>query len=313
MPFVALPIACCAVCLLAFPALAFIPAPPSRRIFHSQTIPVTAQQAKNKAGDDRGYKFGDISRGLASRFTKRVEQVTGKEYKFGDLSRHLDGKAKERICELTGKDSYTFGDMSIWADSVVKEKVCEMTGKDSYEVGDISKEILRRATSGEMKWEEVLMLLKMMLSLGASFSPVAGVLPAKVLIELLNYSILAQAGEMVTKAISTELDRRMKKAFTGDPEYQLGDITKRKLLNFIGSDTYEFGSLTRTVMKKMNAEDDNAKGNEGAEGSAGARSGVLFADSSNENMELNNEQVLKELAAWDNAFNVHAEGKGIDD
>ena len=113
MPFVALPIACCAVCLLAFPALAFIPAPPSRRIFHSQTIPVTAQQAKNKAGDDRGYKFGDISRGLASRFTKRVEQVTGKEYEFGDLSRHLDGKAKERICELTGKDSYTFGDMSI--------------------------------------------------------------------------------------------------------------------------------------------------------------------------------------------------------
>ena len=276
---------------------------------------VSTVQPTKKApdGDDgaSGYKFGDISRGLASRFTKRVELVTGKEYKFGDLSRHLDAKAKEKVCEVTGKDSYSFGDLSLWADANVKAKVCEMTGKDSYTAGDLSKEILRRVTSGEMKWEEVLMLMKMMLSIGASFSPVAGMLPAKVLIELLNYSIVAQAGEMVTSAISTELDRRMKKAFTGDPDYQLGDKSKRLLLNFIGSDTYEFGSLTRTIIEKMNARDvgNNDESTGGIKSGTG-KSGILFADSSNENLELSNEQVLMELEAWDKAFQVESTAKG---
>ena len=157
------------------------------------------------------------------------------------------------------------------------------------------------------------MLMKMMLSIGASFSPVAGMLPAKVLIELLNYSIIAQAGEMVTSAISTELDRRMKKAFTGDPEYQLGDISKRQLLNFIGSDTYEFGSLTRTIIEKMNARDvgNNDKSAEGGiKSGTGKGDGILFAESSNENLELNNEQVLVELAAWDKAFQVETKAGG---
>lgn len=289
-------------------ALAFISDPSSPRV---STVQATRKAAD---GDDgaSGYKFGDISRGLASRFTKRVEQVTGKEYKFGDLSRHLDAKAKERVCEVTGKDSYSFGDLSLWADANVKAKVCEMTGKNSYTAGDLTEEILRRVTSGEMKWEEVLMLMKMMLSIGASFSPVAGMLPAKVLIELLNYSIIAQAGEMVTSAISTELDRRMKKAFTGDPDYQLGDKSKRQLLNFIGSDTYEFGSLTKTIIEKMNARDvgNNDESTEGIKSGTGKSDGIIFADSSNENLELSNEQVLMELEAWDKAFQVESKAKG---
>lgn len=297
-------------------ALAFFSGRHHRRQESARSRVSSVVQAAEKGadGDDStsGYKFGDISRGLASRFTKRVEQVTGKEYKFGDLSRHLDAKAKEKVCEVTGKDEYSFGDLSRTADANVKAKVCEMTGKSSYTAGDLSKEILRRVTSGEMKWEEVLMLMKMMLSIGASFSPVAGMLPAKVLIELLNYSIVAQAGEMVTSAISTELDRRMKKAFTGDPDYQLGDKSKRLLLNFIGSDTYEFGSLTRTIIEKMNARDigNTDESTEAFKSGTGKSDGVLFADSSNENLELNNEQVLMELEAWDKAFQVESTAKG---
>ena len=290
-------------------ASAFIPV----ASLHVKSQGSTGVSAAKKAdgADGGGYKFGDVTRGLASRFTKRVERMTGKEYQLGDLSRHLDAKAKEKICEVTGKDDYRFGDLSLWADANVKAKVCEMTGKAEYTAGDITKEILRRVTSGEMKWEEVLMLMKMMLSIGASFSPVAGMLPAKVLIELLNYSIIAQAGEMVTSAISTELDRRMKKAFTGDPEYQLGVITKRQLLNFIGSDTYEFGSLTRTIIEKMNTGvgDDNDESAKVSRSGTGKGDGILFADSSDENLELSNEQVLMELAAWDKAFQVEAKGK----
>lgn len=298
-----------ALCLLAGsffvfgPALAYIP--------HSRANVASVSAVQAKKADDEGYRFGDISKGLVSRFAKRVEKVTGKQYEFGDLSKHLDAKAKEKVCEVTGKDSYTFGDLSLWADANVKAKVCEMTGKETYAAGDLSKEILRRVASGEMKWEEVLMLMKMMLSIGASFTPVAGMLPAKVLIELLNYSILAQAGEMVTRALSTELDRRMKKAFTGDPEYQLGDISKRQLLKFIGSDTYEFGSLTRTIMEKMNTEGGGDKISGGSK--AGKGGSVLFAESSNENLELSNAQVLNELSAWDKAFQVGAAERGRGD
>mmetsp|Transcript_8314 Transcript_8314/g.12804 ORF Transcript_8314/g.12804 Transcript_8314/m.12804 type:complete len:299 (+) Transcript_8314:34-930(+) len=251
-----------------------------------------------RAKKEEGYKFGDISRGLAKRFTKQVEEVTGKEYEFGDLSRHLDKTAKSEVQKLTGKDSYEFGDLSRWADSSIKKRVCEMTGKKEYQVGDISKELIRRILEGEVKWDEVLMLLKALISLGASFSPVAGALPAKVLIDLLNYSIAAQVGEKVVESITKEIDRRMKQAVTGDPEYRLGDFTKAKILNFVGkdakSDEYQFGDFTSAILKKI-------KEGEGTQT-------FLFGDeTSSDELELKNDKILKELEAWDKAFKIEKE------
>jgi hypothetical protein len=227
----------------------------------------------------------------------------------------VDQKAKEEVQKVTGRESYEFGDISRWADARVKQRVCELTGKESYDGGDLSKEIVKRVLAGEVKWEEVIMLLKVLLSLGASFSPVAGMLPAKVLIDLLNYSIAAQVGEKVTGAISTELDRRMKHAVTGDPEYQLGDFTKAKIMRFVGKDEsgeYELGDLTKTVLKKMN--DSSSTTSDEKNGTRGSNDDLLFGGTNTKDagdgglLELNNEQILAELAAWDKAFKVESEG-----
>ena len=56
----------------------------------------------NKKDETGGYKFGDVSRNLAKKFTKSVEGVTGKPYKFGDLTRHLDKKSKEKGTNVAG-------------------------------------------------------------------------------------------------------------------------------------------------------------------------------------------------------------------
>lgn len=219
----------------------------------------------------------------------------------------MDKKAKEEVEKVTGKP-YEFGDISRWADAKVKQRVSEITGKDEYQVGDISKELLRRLVAGEVKWDEVLMLLKMLLSLGASFSPVGGMLPAKVLIDLLNYSIAAQIGEKVTGAIATELDRRMKEVVTGNPDYQLGDITKGQMLKFIGKDEYSFGDLTKTVLKRIEYTEKSDENDQ-------SRNMLLFGDTklrgdeAANRLELTNEQVLAELDAWDKAFKVEAEKK----
>mmetsp|Transcript_36514 Transcript_36514/g.79871 ORF Transcript_36514/g.79871 Transcript_36514/m.79871 type:complete len:317 (+) Transcript_36514:55-1005(+) len=311
------PISLLLLCLQTVRLSAFIADQQQRPLLHapvgitgSSHIPALRAKNGNKKADDDdgkggGYKFGDISRGLASRFTKRVEQVTGKEYEFGDLTRHLDKKAKGEVEKVTGKE-YEFGDLSRWADARVKQRVTEITGKDDYQVGDLSKELLRRLLAGEVKWDEVLMLLKLLLSLGASFSPIGGMLPAKVLVDLLNYSIAAQVGEKVTGAISTELDRRMKEAVTGNPDYQLGDLTKAQMLKFIGKDEYSFGDLTKTVMQKLDAADKS--------GEKDRSNMLLFSDTTHrgdettDRLELTNEQVLAELDSWDKAFKVEVEG-----
>ena len=349
------------LCLQTVSLSAFISDQRLHAPVRSSHISLPAKSDSKKVEDDGGYKFGDISRGLAKRFTKRVEQATGKECKFdtslraalddvkisggidiyvsllhivlqyrlhllrcliafhtpfsynntrhvdefGDLTRHLDKRAKEEAEKVTGKE-YEFGDLSRWADAKVKQRVTEITGKEEYQVGDLSKELLRRLLAGEVKWDEVLMLLKMLLSLGASFSPVGGMLPAKVLVDLLNYSIAAQIGEKVTGAISTELDRRMKEAVTGNPDYQLGDITKAQMLKFIGKDEYAFGDLTKTVMQKLEAADKSGEKD---------RSDMLLfsdtnqrADETANKLELTNEKVLAELDAWDRAVKVEVEG-----
>lgn len=252
-------------------------------------LPINAQNDNNN-DNSGGYKFGDLSRNLAKKLTKSAENVTGKEYKFGDLSRHLDKKSKEKVSAVIGK-KYEFGDLSKWADANVKKQVCEMTGKTDYTPGDLSKEILKRASSGEYKLEDIAMLFKILLSIGASISPLAGALPAKVLIELLNYSIAAQVGDKAVGALSSELDRRMKEAVTGNPEYQLGDFTKGQLMKFINKDEYSFGDITKTITEKMKDSKDAS----------------LFVNSKSKGdvvIEVTDENVLVELEQWDKALKI---------
>ena len=62
------------------------------------------------------------------------------------------------------------------------------------------------------------------------YSALAGFLPVKMLVELLNFSLANDVAGKVTSVLAMELDRRLKKSLLGDENYTLGDATKRTIL-----------------------------------------------------------------------------------
>lgn len=221
-----------------------------------------------------GYKFGDLSRSLG----KKISTVTGKDYEFGDLSRWADAQAKSAAANLTDSDEYRFGDLTRWVDARAKSAAANFTHSEEYQFGDLTKEIGRRVASGEYTFGDLITLLKVLLSFGVGLSPVSAILPVQLLVNILNYSIANDVGERLIGALAVEVDKKMKEAVTGDPNYRVGDLTGRAVNSFTGKDGYEFGDITRTVMTMV---EDGKK--DGANGKA------LFED----------EKVMKELEVWE--------------
>ena len=189
---------------------------------------VRLSMAKEDADSKRGYRFGDLTRGLL----KKVQEDSGSSsYKFGDISRWLDKKAKEQVSKFTKKENYEFGDMS--------------------------KEVIRRLKEGEYTRDDLWLFLRIVATIGINLQPVATFLPMKVLMQLLNLtmeaSIAQTVSEKVVTAITGEIDARMKEMLTGDRNYQLGDITKRSLSKWTGKEDYEVGDITKTILDKRAA------------------------------------------------------------
>lgn len=221
---------------------------------------VRLSMANDDAESNRGYRFGDLTRG----FLKKVQEESGNSsYQFGDISRWLDKKAKEQVSKFTKKENYEFGDMT--------------------------KEIVRRFKDGEYTRDDLLLFLKIVATIGINIQPVTSVLPLKVLTDLLNMvmeaSIAQTVGERVATAITGEIDARMKEMVTGDRNYQLGDITKRSLEKWTGKE-YEFGDITKTLLEKRAAASDGTEKEEVLE---------LFTSKSEEDLlEEWDEKFLKE-------------------
>lgn len=262
---------------------------PSRSIRNIHTLKTTsALSAKKK----KGYQFGDLTKGL-------VNSVTGKsEYKFGDLSKHLDQQAKTRIAELHNKTTYEVGDLSRYLDRSAKQTLSEWTEKERYAFGDVTKTILKKVSERDYNFSDLVLLLKTLMSFGVGMSSVSGFLPMKLLIDLLNYSIMGDLGQKVVSAIAEEIDKRMKHALTGDENYAVGDLTKREILKYVGKekggDEYEFGDITKTVLK-----DYEARKKSSAAGAIGSSMG------SNQ-MESDSSSVIDV-----NAVEVDKEGRSI--
>lgn len=229
--------------------------------------------ARNDDEED-GYKFGDFTRNL-------IRKVSGNDqYELGDAMRGIDTTIKKSVANASGKHDYQVGDLSRLVDKAVKDKVNAFTGKDEYAVGDLSKEIIRRVGSHDYTLEDIVILLKVLLALGSSLSPIASFLPAKLLIELLDYSIVGDLSNKIIEAVSKELDRRVKKTFTGDENYQLGDLTKKAIMKYIGKERYSFGDITRKALME-DKQNEDAK--------------TLIK-------EISADVLKKELAAWDLKF-----------
>lgn len=163
--------------------------------------------------------------------------------------------------DLTGKKEYRFGDLSKYLDSQAKDKVANFTGNSTYKVGDISKEVVRRAWAGEYDLEDMFLMIRVLLQMGASFTPLARLLPVKLLLELLNVGLAQDVGSKVVGKVATSLDERFKEAITGDAKYQLGDKTKdqlsKSLTKLTGKDSYAFGDISRVVAQRV-AEDSSS-------------------------------------------------------
>ena len=59
----------------------------------------------------------------------------------------------------------------------------------------------------------------------------------KLLVEMLNFSLLNDVAGKVTSSLAIELDKRLKKSLLGDEDYKLGDATKRTIANAVQSYT----------------------------------------------------------------------------
>jgi hypothetical protein len=190
------------------------------------------------------------------------------------------------VSKLTNKTDYEFGDLTRWADSVSREKVSNFTSKSGYEAGDISKEVLRRARSGEYSVEDMFLALRILLSAGASFTPLIGFLPLKLLLDLLNLGLAGDVTGKLVEVLAGVVDERMKEAITGDSKYQLGDLTKKKavaaLAKFTGKEKYEFGDISRKVTQLSLQEKTKKSG-------------------SKQQIELESE-IADELVDWDSKF-----------
>ena len=166
----------------------------------------------------------------------RSQKKTG--YRFGDLSKSL-------INRFPGQYDYEFGDLSKWLDSRAKQKAGEFTNKEEYKFGDISREIVRRIVAGEYTQDDLLLLLKIILTVGIQFQPIARILPVKALFQMLNLSMSQKLGDRVQHILTQELDKRMNEMMSGDVKQE---FTKQAILKFIGRDTYQFGDITKRIM-----------------------------------------------------------------
>jgi hypothetical protein len=72
-------------------------------------------------------------------------------------------------------------------------------------------------------------------------------LPVKLLVELLNFSLVNDVAGKVTSALAMELDKRLKKSLLGDENYKLGDATKRTIVDAIKNYTGKGEMFVMTI------------------------------------------------------------------
>mmetsp|Transcript_28900 Transcript_28900/g.42841 ORF Transcript_28900/g.42841 Transcript_28900/m.42841 type:complete len:302 (-) Transcript_28900:64-969(-) len=235
------------------------------------------EDSPNTKNTKSGYKFGDFTKGLLK---KAGSAVTGEDdYQFGQITK---GVMQNATSAIAGKEvDYEFGALSKALMDKTGMAITNYTGKSNYQVGDISKEIIRRVSSGEYKIEDIFLLCKILLSFGVGLTPIAGALPAKVLLEMMNVGLAQEVGGRLMETLAETLDKRMKKSITGDANYALGDKTKNAILNFIGKDNYSIGDISKKI-SELSKEAQKAGGSKS--------SGKGFALDPN---------MVAELADWD--------------
>jgi hypothetical protein len=230
---------------------------------NNDSISINPQQQRQKS---KGYRFGDLTRGALKKVKGDVDLTRSAVKKIkgdgdgGTKSDTINTDINTLTSGTKNKSSYKFGDISKWLDKKAKNDIGKFTNKqegDAYQFGDISKELIRRLRDGEYTRDDLLLFIKIVATIGINLTPVARILPIKVLTELLNLSLeatIAQSiGDKIISSLTNEIDSRMKEFVTGNREYQLGDYTNNVISKWTGKDKYEFGDLTKIIFQKRKA------------------------------------------------------------
>eukprot|EP00581_Thalassiosira_minuscula_P013930 CAMPEP_0183713062 /NCGR_PEP_ID=MMETSP0737-20130205/8048_1 /TAXON_ID=385413 /ORGANISM="Thalassiosira miniscula, Strain CCMP1093" /LENGTH=383 /DNA_ID=CAMNT_0025941811 /DNA_START=313 /DNA_END=1460 /DNA_ORIENTATION=+ len=173
--------------------------------------------------------------------------------KAEEIVRWIDSQAKSGT-EMVGSAAKSGTEM---VGSTAKTLVLNFTGKKEYRFGDVTKELIHRVASQEVNMQDTILLLKILLALGATITPMAELLPFTFLIEALNLSLEQKVGGKILEVLSKTLDSRLVAAlFTSDDKNVIGDVVKRTVLSgvleFTGKSTYESGDIQRAVQQGQN-------------------------------------------------------------
>ena len=164
--------------------------------------------------------------------------------------------------------------------SVEEARVVETTPFDddgqrdgAYRFGDISRAVAE-ATRGEVRrqmdadWsaDDVSLLLKVALFLGAgAAAPAAGLaaMPAAAVIATYGVALKAELGARAVSEVGVRLAELAArgisdgvKQYTGKEEYAFGDISVATVKKLSGNEDYEFGDLTKSAVKSVTGKDD---------------------------------------------------------
>merc|ERR1712151_20279 len=137
-----------------------------------------------------------------------------------------------------------------------KSMILQFTNKTKYEFGDITKEILHRLLQQENTIQDTIILLKLLITVSATITPLAKVLPIAILLDALNFSLERQVGGKLLEVLASSLDSKFTAAlFTNDDTMQLGDLAKRSVIkaisSFTGKDGYSTGDISQAVKEQI--------------------------------------------------------------
>jgi hypothetical protein len=164
------------------------------------------------------------------------------------------------LAQKGGSDAIT---LVQWLDSQAKNTASSAKNRTSAattQAKSIARKLIEVTCSSDYKISDILLLLKVLLAIGASFGPLAKILPVTVLLQMLNVSLEARLGGKILEVLAESLDERFVAAITAE---ELGDLAKRSLtgaiLAFTGKESYEAGDIERAVTSDYsNGSHDNA-------------------------------------------------------
>jgi len=189
-----------------------------------------------------------------------TNKVTGKNtYEFGDLTRYAISQANAVHGGLKGDAK----DLSQQVNRGIKDRI----DAASLNAADVSRTIIKKISTGDFDLADVTFSLRVLMVLGADFSPIASLLPISMLMEVFGFALVSGFGERFFTAIAKEIDTRMlmneketlpESKGESSKGYVAGDLTKQAIQAYTGKDTYNAGDIASGMnLLSDSSGDDN--------------------------------------------------------